>query len=579
MPSISFWNRIEPRPRSDKLERHLAAQVRDPMWFLTRQYQFGEFQGEDAASPAYVELKARVAPVTGWYAPGDAVTPFYNKAPLEKWVQTEGFTPDLSTSVELGQYYESLLQDEGLHALIADFRQAYQVPGVDTGDTHGRDHDLGRFLAVCGGRVVHGAKLLNAIGEAHPNLPALPALPAGTDLLKLRRVNNDFVQWVRQTFGEIGREDAPAWQPERLEYNARVTALSPENQAITLEAYPSRDGTFDWSSFDQFEKFTLDNDTERPAPGHVEHISRSVLPAHVVFPGMANNRWWHFEDNRRDFAELRTSRLELGKIVVLDFMLVHGHDWYVVPFAQKVGTLARIDTLLVHDVFGEITLVNRADADPKTPWSMFSVSVKGGGRADYFMLAPSATGVSLQGEPVEQVRFLRDEAANMAWGIEHTTESGTGRPWPGHERAEQLGSEPVSYHPGSDDAPPLKYLLQTRVPEHWIPFVPVQVDAAKRVVALQRAAALRIPTDGGAPTAIQPVARVLTPSHADQNPIYRIREEEIPREGAEVTRRVERARWIDGSTHLWIARKRRPGAGEGRSGLTFDIALEARTGG
>jgi hypothetical protein len=49
-------------------------------------------------------------------------------------------------------------------------------------------------------------------------------------------------------------------------------------------------------------------------------------------------------------------------------------------------------------------------------------------------------------------------------------------------------------------------------------------------------------------------------------------DEEIPHAGAEVIRRYRRARWVDGSTHLWIGHCKRPGRGEGSSGLRFDRA-------
>ena len=54
---------------------------------------------------------------------------------------------------------------------------------------------------------------------------------------------------------------------------------------------------------------------------------------------------------------------------------------------------------------------------------------------------------------------------------------------------------------------------------------------------------------------------------------YRIREEQIPREGTRVSRLVRRARGADGTTHVWIARTRGVGTGEGSSGLVFDQAL------
>jgi len=49
-------------------------------------------------------------------------------------------------------------------------------------------------------------------------------------------------------------------------------------------------------------------------------------------------------------------------------------------------------------------------------------------------------------------------------------------------------------------------------------------------------------------------------------------EEEIPREGARVTRSFQYARWFDGSSLLWIGRRKTVGRGEGSSGLRFDVA-------
>jgi hypothetical protein len=43
-------------------------------------------------------------------------------------------------------------------------------------------------------------------------------------------------------------------------------------------------------------------------------------------------------------------------------------------------------------------------------------------------LPPSAGAGTIQGEVLEEVRFARDEQANTAWGIEHATEGGDGRP-------------------------------------------------------------------------------------------------------------------------------------------------------
>ena len=55
-PEIKGWNRLEGRPRNVDFERALRAEARDPLWFLCRQWQFGELQGEDAGSPIEARL-------------------------------------------------------------------------------------------------------------------------------------------------------------------------------------------------------------------------------------------------------------------------------------------------------------------------------------------------------------------------------------------------------------------------------------------------------------------------------------------------------------------------------------------
>ena len=50
MGSITSWTRIEPHTRSHEMADALQARVRDPLWMLTRQWQFGEFQGENTGS-------------------------------------------------------------------------------------------------------------------------------------------------------------------------------------------------------------------------------------------------------------------------------------------------------------------------------------------------------------------------------------------------------------------------------------------------------------------------------------------------------------------------------------------------
>src|SRR6476661_1983712 len=57
VPRVVAFNRLETQPRTTDFTRSIRAEVRDPLWLLTRQWQFGEFRGEDAASP----VNARIA--------------------------------------------------------------------------------------------------------------------------------------------------------------------------------------------------------------------------------------------------------------------------------------------------------------------------------------------------------------------------------------------------------------------------------------------------------------------------------------------------------------------------------------
>src|SRR6185369_2690293 len=154
-----------------------------------------------------------------------------------------------------------------------------------------------------------------------------------------------------------------------------------------------------------------------------------------------------------------------------------------------------------------------------------------------------------------------------AWGIEQSVASAIGEPWRSEERS-SASLPPTAAAPGDL---PLRYRLRTPVREHWIPFLPVALDAQNRDVRLERGVVLGSATSDLAEA--EPAGRILQPSSLANEP-YRLFEEEIPRVvGATVQRLAFRCRWIDGSTHLWLARRKRAGAGEEESGLRFDDAV------
>lgn len=579
-PSLTSWNRVEPSPRGDSFQRGLEAAVRDPLWFLARQWQIGEFAGEDAASPAFASITAAARRVDGWRPGSGPMQSYDGSALLEALAQNEPTTPDLRTAVELGQALERrLLASGAAPEVIGAFRTAYPVPAVgDLTDDQRRDRALVRLLRVCAGRGIHGIDALNAAEGATTGVPAGLDLPDGSETL-VTGVIAWFTGWVRANLGTVAVRDADAWRPDRLDYDLEVTAPAAGGDRIVLRGHSGPFGDLDWYAFDETARLSpggpegaesRPRDVPSGAPGP-RPVSRSVIPARVRFPGMPDSRWWCFEDARYNWAGLDTDRRDLARTLVMDFLLLQGDDWFVVPFGQAPGTLVIVAQLTVRDVFGDDTLVPRADAQHPSGegarWTMFSTSAPGrpGGLAEYFLVPPGALRTTLDGPDLEEVRFVRDEQANLAWAVETTVEDGTGDPRPGRERALDL-DDPSSARAA---AGLLRYRLQTQVPVNWIPFLPVRIDADRQTVALERAAMQRIGPDG--PRPVTPAGRILRPTGLADPDVYRVREEEVPRTGTRVVRADRRTRWTDGSTHLWTSRRRRAGEGEASSGLRYDI--------
>src|SRR5215217_6964630 len=103
MPSITSWMRLEPRRRRAAMNTSLQARIYDPLWLLARQWQLGEFQGEDNGSPVMARWRAEAARLTRYHsgpiAPNTRVNaPSYDggRMPLETLVEREEIRPATS---------------------------------------------------------------------------------------------------------------------------------------------------------------------------------------------------------------------------------------------------------------------------------------------------------------------------------------------------------------------------------------------------------------------------------------------------------------------------------------------------
>jgi hypothetical protein len=604
--------RLEPRARDAEMNTSLRASVYDPLWLLARQWQLGEFQGEDNGSPIMARLRAESTRLTR-YRPGPlegnpsvrAQDYDARAMPLETLVERERVRPEAGKAekfrlaAEAGVHFLRLLDQQPLSQSYREaFKNRYPFPALTDEQRKTLDRDSLRFLELIAPRVPDGRALYTSLRAAlrppqggRGSLPADPPIVAA-DAAEVEKAAVIWLQWYEELFSEQEGGDATsAWNPERMEHAFAVAARFSEGEKV-LAANEYYEGHLDWYSFNVQEGASLGPTTAGTA-SPLTQITRSVIPAPASFRGMPAPRFWELEDARVDFGAIETGPEDLARMLLIEFAITYGNDWFVIPVELPVGSLCRTRSLVVTDTFGVRTLIRPSSANgpQSAAWRMFQLSLTHPSQrpqnlpaADFFLLPPVLM-KSLESKPIEEVLFLRDEMSNMVWGVERLVESATERPlnrteaWLEQERRferEQererereatttpVGTaETVETETGTDDV--LTYQLVTRVPDYWIPFLPVRVDTGNpdsRAIRLKRGVILK--PDGS--REIGPQGRILEPGRRE----LALFEEEVPREGARVTRSYQYTRWIDGSTHLWVGRQKGAGRGEGSSGLRFD---------
>lgn len=595
MPSITSWTRLEPQVRTDEMKAALQARVYDPLWMLARQWQVGEFQGEDNGSPVIARLRGETTQLTR-YLPGElSAAPTQGKKfdprrqPLEPLVEREAVR--VTNPAQAEKF--SLRAEAGLHflrliarAVGARHREHFIsrfALKVTPEQLQTADDDSVRFLQLTAQRVPDGALLLQAIKQG--TLLADPALNA--DRAALQRAAEAWLQWSNQWFSEPG-EEASAWQNERLEYAFSVAAphstVATADTVLTAREY--YEGTLDWYAFDVRLGASLGAAADRVPGQNPAPLLQSLMPAPVTFRGMPAQRFWEFEDATVDLGAIETAPTDLARMVLIEFALTYGNDWFVLPVELPVGALCQIASLVITDTFGERTLIPATSASlvpVAAAWRMYRLaperraasslsSSRPAPLPEVFFLAPTL-GKTIEGLPLEEVVFARDEMANLVWGIERTVEGATGRPINQRDAyfaRERRTPPPAAPATAPTAIPTLTYRLATSVPDYWIPFVPVPINVQTGAIRLQRAGIL---SETGARVVRQAQSQLL-------KPVQSLYEEEVPREGIRVTRTCQLARWWDGATYLWIGRYKETGRGEASSGLQFDRAEETppRTG-
>ena len=168
--------------------------------------------------------------------------------------------------------------------------------------------------------------------------------------------------------------------------------------------------------------------------------------------------------------------------------------------------------------------------------------------------SPPVLPATVEGPAVEEVAILRDEGANLAWAIERSVPTASGRP-------QRLLPPPVPLRPPAATATRLRYVPMSRVADNWFPLALVQQMPGPRRLAR-------------ADVVIESPDEPRTPRGQIIRGAFVVLDDEVPTEGVMLRRRWELALAGDGRPYLWCAREKQPAAGEIASGLTFDRLVE-----
>ena len=271
----------------------------------------------------------------------------------------------------------------------------------------------------------------------------------------------------------------------------------------------------------------------------------------------------------------------------MEFGLVYANDWFLIPFTLPIGTLATIKGMSVTNTFGErfwIEASGSGNDNNWQRWNMFNLKTKGNNlsKADTgILLVPSSIKVQ-ESNPLEEVCLIRDEMANMVWGLETTVSLPNGFGQNGNESGLQIRQFHENLinnglNVGTDHfKAKISYLAMTSVPENWIPFIPVHKANDNRETQLQRSSMLRI-IDPAKPIKVKPKTGILRHGLDETPPnTFYLHEEEVPRAGVRVSQAFQRTRWTNGEVFTWLGMQKYTGRGEGNSGLAFDQIVDVK---
>lgn len=614
-------DQVAVRPRSKDFDKALQSAVHDPLFMLTRQWQFGEYKFEDTGSAIFAKVAMDYTKLTRIKAQNSSAVAqaFDESMPLETVVERQPVELSLQERVRIGEEWLRFIEEDvtAFTAYRNHFLTHYTfVPPTNlTFDTDGNptqtseeivtlsktkrlyDTKEQAYLRLIAGRKVDGKQIIDAVlgsTSAFDNVISPPENSA------MQLVCIVFKDWYKALYSTPETSE-DCWNEKSFVYNAEMSMphhTNSSNTVLKLKDYSSKD--LEWYAFDEKPAGTSSSDMVSSSAS-IPNLNETdvtkkelltVIPSQNGFPGMPAARWWEFEDGEVNFGLTNVGTTDIAKLILAEFALVYQDDWFVVPYPVEMGSYSTVQGVLVKDVFGQQTLVKHASEDYSSStwdeWNVHNLSrydnVQGISPAGKSLFFPPTTVAKQESESLEEVLFFRDEVANMVWALEKKKLDFRGVGEEVNKAISALENYLINLKPDETVDPTvtadLSYRLMSDVPMNWIPFIPVQDSdiGDNRAMRLQRASMpLMLPNYEN--VVVRPhtgfLRKGLTDADSlDASPRYYIDEEIIPKAGITLKKSNQRTRWTDGKTYLWRGTVKNVGRGQGASNLQFDQILE-----
>lgn len=565
-----FYQKIETRARNNDYTEAMSFEAYDPLWLLGRQWQFGRFQGNDCGSTVMTKIEVEKSRIFRLYTK-EGIRPFSTERPLEYDVEKRPHALDPYVRIESALHFlamKSLPEDK--KTVLARFRKTCPLEPFLPDE----EKTVEQVKAAVNAKMdklyrFYGKKCFDGIKLYH-----LGSLPA-----EYAKVHQEYKKWFDKKYLADNDSDA-FWNEQKLGYELKIAA-----PRVRYSAEDYHTGRLSWYSFDK--------DANLFTNGPKKFIL-GALPTPATFPAAPNRRLWEFENSRVQFNDWQNDDVKaLASSVIMQYTMMYSNDWMIVPLETEVGTMLRVKDITVKDSFGREFHIDKSfdDIDNKSAatsftdrWAMYSNAYANAYSTDYFRSAPGLLFPPTlqrveQGAPIEEVQFLRDEMANMVWGVENVVSDGCGGSLDSRSRSDMVFSiiderrkvddSDVVKNPNAD----FSYLIQNRVPLHWIPFIPQNIKGESREIIFRRA---RMPIwYNGDYQPVEPSSQLLAVRREGEKTIPRyVYEEEILGYGTKVGLYPQRTRWFDGSSFTWQGFEKRVSGIQANSGLMFDTLLD-----